>query len=113
MRLRCFRKFRNFLPLGAVVLFALQLLVAVPQHSFHGVELAASGALTLDERAPAQAEEGRCDFCIAFRGLDSASTLLPPAEILPESIFSIFAPYTSFEYSFPHLFALARGPPLV
>ncbi len=99
-------------PALLAVLFALQVLVALPQHAFHGASShAAAQPDSHHSGAPKAPDDSRCDFTLAFVGLDSGSAAQPPALSLHETAFAVVAAYASFQYSSPVLFAQARGPP--
>lgn len=107
-----FRSLRSTLAVWLSVLFAVQVLVAAPQHFFHeAAGHVASGDHRGPHDAPALPDDCRCDLCVALGGFDSASAIAPPAPVLTETAFAVVAAYASFEYSRPHCFAQARGPP--
>jgi hypothetical protein len=113
MRFFRLRTMKRCLPFWLGFVFAVQVLVAVPQHAFHGAAHEIVAQHAGHEGAPPAPEDCRCDFCLAFQGLDSASALPPPAPVLCETAFSVIAAYASFEYSHPQFFSLARGPPAI
>lgn len=107
MTLRRLRTLWKSLPILAAMVFAVQAVVHLPQHAFHGITHATRSG------TPAHHQEAPCDFCLAYCGLDSATAVAPPVEGLSEAAFALVAAYPSFEYSHPEFFAQARGPPAV
>ena len=105
----------QLLAIALGLLFALQMLVVVPQHHFHGAEHAApafgAGVGHQGPSSPAQPEDCRCDFCVAFNSLDTGSVATPPALGLTESFFAPIASPDSVFYSRTVLSFHARGPP--
>jgi hypothetical protein len=87
------------LPIGLALLFAFQVAAIVPTHHFHGSESSATP------------DDCRCDFCLAFGGLDHATAVPPPVQGLAETAFAIVAAYHYFTYCAPASHSRARGPP--
>jgi hypothetical protein len=105
------KKLRSFLGAALALCFALQILVALPAHSFHGAneDQAVFGHQSSPDKAPA--EDGHCGFFLAFSVMDTGSVGVPALLGLLEASFTWLAEPVSAHYSSPRLSAFARGPP--
>jgi len=103
----------QLLAIALGLLFALQMLVVVPQHHFHEHAAPAFGAHASSQgpQSTPQPDDCRCDFCVAFNSLDTGSVATPPVLGLAESFFAPIASPDSVFYSRTIFSFHARGPP--